>query len=139
MGRSKNKAIYIDKAQLQSKAYLSLTGKAPQVLGLFWCKRRVMKARYSGSYVISNNGEIVFPYTEALKYGIKKSTFTRTLGELIEKGFIDVAHHGGQLQGDTTKYALSDRWKDYGTEQFEKVEREKGRPGVGFAKKKQRP
>jgi len=109
-------AIFIAPKLLKSKAYFSLTGKAPQVLGMFWYKRKVRKKPYSKLHVITNNGEIEFTYREAVAYGISKSTFTRALDELIEKGFIDIAHSGGQLQGDKTKYALSIRWMDYGQE-----------------------
>jgi len=67
-------------------------------------------------WFIENNGEIVFFYTEALnKYGITKPRFQRAVDELVEKGFIDITHHGGGVKGDSSTYAISERWQDYGT------------------------
>ena len=39
----------------------------------------------------------------------------------MELGFIDVEHQGGGLARDYSLYALSERWRDYGTVNFEEV------------------
>ena len=45
---------------------------------------------------ITNNGEIIFTYAEAMELGMKSSsTFNTVLRELVEdKGFIDIAEQG---------------------------------------------
>lgn len=85
---------------------------------------------------MSNNGEIIFTYTEAKnKYKITFPRFQRALDDLIEHGFIDIKHHGGGLNGDTTKYAISERYKEWGTDSFKKIVRQKDMRGLGFKKK----
>lgn len=130
--------VYIESKLLQSKAYLSLAGKSAQVLAIFWCKKRMVNfgTTRKKKWQQINNGELVFTYTQAIgTYGIRQSTFTRALTELISKGFIDVAHPSTQLRGDVTLYAISDRWRDYATDRFEAATRPKGRSGMGFTKK----
>jgi len=79
----------------------------------------VKKAKRSEEWVIKNNGEIVYPYSEAEHKGIGRREFRNAIDELIEKGFIDIVHQGsGGRSGDMTKYFLSDRWKGYGTPSF---------------------
>ena len=76
-----------------------------------------------------NNGQIVFPYVEAQRdFGITSPRFRRALKQLVAKGFLDVAHRGGGLEGDATKYAISERWRAYGTPGFEAATMPKGRP-----------
>jgi len=76
--------------------------------------------------VIVNNGEIVFTYREAQKkYGISSSRFRRALDELVEKGFIDIAATGMGVHKVTTYYAISERWRDYGTSEFKEAKRPK--------------
>ena len=87
-------------------------------------------------WVIKNDVEIVFPYAEAQKnWGISSSTHSRNLKKLHEVGFIDVAHFGGGMDGDCSKFSISKRWKEFGTPDFEKKEwpkdkRKKGNPKI---------
>ncbi len=125
--------IYVSRGLLQSRAFLSLRGKAPQVLLLFFTKRRVQRLRRPDArgnrFEVVNNGEIVFTYREARRrYGIGKSAFTRAIDALVRRGFISVTHAGGGLKGDCSKYAISDRWRKWGTAEFERAERPAGRP-----------
>ena len=84
-------------------------------------------------WLIENNGEIVFTYTEALKkYGITKPRFRRALDELVGKGFIDITHHGGGVKGDSSTYAISERWRDYGIEKFVFKTRPRDTRELGF-------
>ena len=92
----------------------------------------------SKEYVITNNGEIIFTYAEAKELGIKSTqTFFRVLRELIvDKGFIDVAEHGNWYSKEPTKFAISARWKKYGTPDYNGVEIKRFLPkGKGFQKK----
>ena len=61
-----------------------------------------------------------------------RSTFRSCLDQLVEVGFIDIAHAGGGLMKDCSKYGISDRWKDYGKEEFKKKSRQKDTRGLGF-------
>lgn len=126
--------VYLERDLLKSRAWLDLGGVAPQVYGLFRLRVQVRKAKKDRRqkrtpFEIANNGQIVFPYAEALRdFGITSPRFRRALKELVEKGFIDVAHHGGGLEGDTTKYAISERWRAYGKPDFKAATLPKGRP-----------
>jgi DNA-binding PadR family transcriptional regulator len=59
----------------------------------------------------------------------------RAITELTEKGFIDITHSGsGGVKGDKSKYAISERWRDWGTDRFiEKTRKKDTRQGRGFA------
>jgi hypothetical protein len=89
--------------------------------------------------IITNNGEIIFTYGEAKELGIKSpDTFFKVIRELVEdKGFIDVAESGHWYEKKPTKYSISQRWKRYGTSDYEKVEIPRALPkGKGFQKTK---
>ena len=91
-------------------------------------------------WVIENNGKIVFTYAEASKkFGITRPRFQRALDDLIKYGFIDISHHGGGMNHDYSTYSISERWKDYGTEKFEKKLRPKDTRKLGFASGKMKP
>lgn len=100
-------------------------------------KRQVKKIKSyrSENWQIVNNGEIVFTYSEALEKGFTRPKFKRALDQLIELGFIDITHHGGGMNKDFSKYSISNRWKDYGTEDFIIKTRPKDLRGLGFKHK----
>ena len=132
--------IVIDADLVLSRAFLKLTGIAPQVLLLFLRRRRLVKLGRAGKekWVIENNREIVFPYAEAEnKFGITRPRFLRAIDQLVEHGFIDIAHPGGGMMKDVSKYAISTRWQNYGTNKFIQKHRNKDTRGLGFKKKKQ--
>jgi len=108
--------------------YLAFLGKRQMVED----KRKRGKERWH----ISNNGEIVFTYVEAQeKHGICPSRFDRALDELVDKGFIDVADTGMGLYRMTTYFIIAERWRKYGTQEFQKVVRKKAHNlKVGFQK-----
>ena len=64
-----------------------------------------------------------------------RSTFCRSISQLVEFGFIDITHHGGGLLKDCSKYAVSERWREYGKEGFIKQSRPNDTRGLGFTKK----
>lgn len=130
--------LVIDADLVLSRAFLNLTGVAPQVYLLFLRRRRLVKIGRKGKerWVIENNGEIVFPYAEAEnKFGITRPRFQRAIDQLVEHGFIDIAHLGGGTGKDVSKYAISDRWQNYGTNNFIQKHRQKDTRGFGFKKK----
>lgn len=130
--------IVIDADLVSSRAFLNLTGVAPQVYFLFLRRRRMVKTGRKGKekWVIENNGEIVFPYAEAInKFGFTRPRFLRAIDQLVEHGFIDIVHSGGGMMKDISKYAISKRWQDYGTQKFIQKHRPKDTRGLGFKKK----
>ena len=135
-----DKKIWIEKNLLRSSAFRSLKKWSMLVYLDFLRKRqmeRVKLAKRSDEWVIKNNGEIVYPYSEAEYRGIDRSKFRDAIDELIEKGFLDIAHQGsGGRSGDMTKYFIDDRWKEHGTQSFRQARnprRKDTRKGRGWS------
>ncbi|HUU92201.1 MAG TPA: hypothetical protein VM238_13460 [Phycisphaerae bacterium] len=129
----KSASVFVSRELITSRAFLSLTGKAAQVLMVFLTKRRVEKLKRpdprGNRFQIVNNGELEFTYLEALRlYGLTSKTFRHAIDNLVRVGFLDITKHGGGLEGDRTRYGLSQRWRHYGTAEFQPAERLKGRP-----------
>jgi len=132
-----SKVTFIETEMLRSKAFKDLPGTAIQVLMWFYLKRKLknMGSRGKKKWIITNNGEIVFSYVDAeKKYGLTRARFSRALNALIEKGFIDIDHHGGGMMGDCTLYGIRERWRKYGTDQFNPQSRPKDTRGLGFTR-----
>jgi hypothetical protein len=118
--------IYIKKELLESKAYRSLSRCAILIYQDFLAKRIMKPAKRNRKkiWVIVNNGEIIYPYSEAEENGFSKQQFRNAIDELQGKGFIDIKHLGkggrkpAEGTGDVSKYWIDDRWKDYGTDVF---------------------
>ena len=130
---------------IESDAFRKLCGKwAVVVLIRFhqkvYRKNPSKKKQPLHKYIITNNGEIIFTYSEAKELGIKSSkTFNKVIRQLVEdKGFIDIAEFGNWYQQKPTKFAISSRWKRYGTPDYkpEKIPRLLPQ-GLGFQKGKQ--
>jgi len=132
--------IVVERALLKSGAFRSLSGTAKTVYFDFRMKCVVKsyapKPGRKRVREILNNGEIEYTYSEAEKKKprIHRSSFMRALDSLIERGFIDVEHSGsGGKKGDKSKYAISERWRNWGTANFKEVSRPKDiRSGRGF-------
>lgn len=134
------KNIWFDKDLLRSSAFRSLSKWSILVYLDFLRKRQmepVKQRKRSDSWIIKNNGEIVYPYSEAEKKGIGRREFRNAIDQLIRKGFLDITHHGsGGRSGDMTKYFLADRWRDYGTPSFrpaKKPRKKDTRTGRGWS------
>ncbi len=117
-----SKSIWLDKNLLRSSAFRSLK-KWSLLVYLDLLRKRQMeqikKAKRSDEWIIRNNGEIVYPYSEAENKGIGRREFRNAIDELIEKGFLDITHQGsGGRSGDMSKYSLDDRWIKHGTSSF---------------------
>jgi hypothetical protein len=137
MSNSKNENIWIERKMILAPVFRKLNGRAKDVLLLFLYRRQWTKSEgKKGKWYTTNDGQIVFPYKEAQKrFHIPRSTFTRAIDNLIEYGFIDIARLGGGLIGDCTKYSISNRWEEYGTDKFVQKTRPKDTRGFGFNKK----
>jgi hypothetical protein len=141
MGKNRNgsKVVVLEQRLLKSKAYRSLrTPTAYFVLGIFMTKRQPVKVGRAGKrqWDIVNNGEITFTYKEAKeKYGISYGAFRDAIDELRDKGFVDIAESGAGLYKSANLYAISDRWRLYGTQEYEEPKpRPKGPMNRGFQK-----
>ena len=127
--------IIVEKRLIRSAAWRSLGKTAKDVYFLLRCRcvmvkmcgrRREKRSGPYGSYNIANNGEIVFPYAEAKsQFSITAGRFTRAIDELIAAGFVDVAATGMGVHKVATYYALTQRWRYYGTPDFEAATRPK--------------
>ena len=127
MGRDKSKHrirrdVYVSWEILESEAIKKLSATAIRVLLRFLQKRTWITMRKKTIY---ENGGLVFTYTEAAEIGISRSMFNNVLHKLIEVGFIDMEHQGGGLGRDYSRYAISDRWEKYGTDDFKATEKKR--------------
>ena len=112
--------VYVGWEILDSKAFRELSATGIRVLLRFLQKRKWTKMRRR---IVYENGDIVFTYAEATFMGIKNTAFYEAVKRLIEVGFIDLDHQGGCYGKDYSRYSFSERWRNYGTENFQKVEK----------------
>ena len=124
--KNKKEGIYVEYGRelFKSKAYISLTGKSTQVYGILLSRRQLENINRGKSgkrpfWVIKNNGKIVFKYEEAELLGISKTQFRHAIDQLVNRGFIRI------IPGYPLNFELIDNWKNYGTEKFEPVRRDK--------------
>ena len=112
---------YIRRDIIASHAFWELNGVAIKVFMVFRLKCKIVKTSAGKKEIknILNNGEIIFTFQEAWnKYGIPKSTFLRARDQLIKVGLIEIAEDGGYHH--TTKYAISNNWRNYPEQTFER-------------------
>ena len=117
----KTRGIFIERDILESDAYWHLTGAAPQVYMVFLMKRELSDKGFGKdkARIVVNNGEITYTYLEALNnHWIPKSNFLRARDQLIKVGLIEIAEDGGCHH--TTKYAISNNWRNYPEQTFER-------------------
>jgi hypothetical protein len=132
--------IVIEKELLKSVAFRNLPRAAYVVYMDFRMKCRIasLKARpgRKKERIILNNGELEYCYSEAEKKGVSRPRFRDAIDALTENGLIDIAHSGnGGRKGDKNLYAISERWRLFGTKEFILVKRPKdNRQGRGFQK-----
>ncbi len=131
--------MFVSRSVIKSKAFLALrTAAACQVYMIFlskcrWEKLQTRPMRREKEWIITNNGQIQFSYVEAKRsWGILDGRFTRAIDDLIRVGLIDIAKTGSGLQQDVTLYAISDRWKKFGTDEFVEMKRPKRTQQYGF-------
>ena len=134
--KRKPKGVYLDPGLIQSKAFLALSGIASKVLLWFMYRRQMRKVGREGKkkWTVLNNGEIYFTYSEAQKkYKLTRPRFQRAIDDLIDKGFIEINHHGGGMMKDPSTYSISQKWDNYGTDKFKVTPRNKDTRKLGFA------
>ena len=127
--------MFIPRRMHRSPAFQKLTANSILVLLEFLFRRQLVKVGRRDRWITKNNGEIVLTYAETTKkFGIARSTFRNSIDQLVKLGFIDIAHHGGGMMKDCSKYGISERWRDYGKEEFIKKSRNKDNRKLGFRK-----
>ena len=132
------RVICVERELVASSVYLSLEGSACYTV--YWIFRLKCRVRNLGNninprWVITNNGLIVFTSKEAeKKWGISDYKFRKAIKNLVEVGLLDIAKPGGGSRKKRTLYAISERWKLYGTDDFIKKEVIKRSTTGGFQK-----
>ena len=105
---------WIERELFESKAYLSLTGFAPQLLTLVFGKRQFQTIKLpkgKKKRICINKDKLNISYVEYKKtYSITQPRLTRALDQLLEKGFIYIINPGGGYKQDKAIYGLSDQW-----------------------------
>jgi len=126
----KNK-IWIEDEMFYSEAYHSISRSGSAINTLMRClQKRKWETGRKRKIIYTDDG-FVFPYAEAEALKIAKTTqYWKNLIKLVEVGFLDVVHPGGWYQKhekekDYSVYKLSERWRKYGTPEFEKAEKPK--------------
>ena len=118
---------WVEPEMMESEVFRNLSGTAMWVLLRFLQKQSWSHMKRGGRNIkIYENSGLTFTYTEAAHFNISGSTFHRTIKALVERGFLDVEHRGGTFGHgeikDYTRFKLSQRWKAWGTSEFEKKE-----------------
>ena len=104
MGRRKRKTIgepFVPmlKHMIKSPAYKKLTN-ASRVAYL------LLRTQVNGD----GQQEVKFPYTDAEPY-MKRHTFSRSIKQLEELGFIEKSQHGGMYR-KTNSYLFIEKWRE---------------------------
>jgi len=127
--------MFVPRRMHRSPAFRKLTASSILVLFEFLYRRQMVELGRRDRWVTKNNGEIVLTYAETTtRFRIARSTFRNSIDQLVKLGFIDIAHHGGGMMKDCSKYGISERWRDYGKEAFIKESRKKDARKLGFRK-----
>jgi hypothetical protein len=118
-------AIRMEFALLHSTVYRKLDyAPALKVLNWFHEKRTIdvdKKRRGAKRYKVLVQ-DVSFTYAEAALRGLDHKKFNRALRELHVHGFIDVIYLGSGKQRDYSRYALSDRWRTFNTNDFKPID-----------------
>lgn len=139
---SRSNGVYLETELFDSKAYKSLTKAEMRIYFEFLLKRQFGKySKKSPNKTITNNGKLVFTYKEAEKIGYPKPTYRRAIDKFINVGLIDLSKQGyggipraGKITGESNLFAISERWRKYGSPSFKKQQRKKDtRKGRGWA------
>jgi len=78
--RNKSRVVVIERELIRSRAFISLkTRGAAQALMIIMGKRQVERRGKKGreQWVCTNNGEILFPFSEAKEYGWGQKLFSK--------------------------------------------------------------
>jgi hypothetical protein len=136
--------FFLERDLLFAKAFWSLPADAVRVYLIFLNKLVVKrplasKEKRKWGYIVVNNGELRFTFKEGKeKFGIPNKQFGRTIDRLIESGFLDIAQRGDGMHRQPTLYAVSERWRLFGTTEFKPATRAKRNLHYGFCRPKRK-
>lgn len=129
--------IWIEPDMFYSEAWHALGKSASVINTLLRClqkrKWEYQKINKKRERIYTNDG-FTFPYHEAAGLKIAGTTqYWKNLRKLVEVGFLDPVHQGGwytkkEKAKDYSVYKFSDRWRAYGTPDFQKIEIPKALP-----------
>ncbi|MDA2916383.1 hypothetical protein MYX64_06025 [Nitrospinae bacterium AH_259_B05_G02_I21] len=97
-----NKVAIIRRPMWQSKAWRSVSSKAHDVY--IHALMEYNPTKFDGEIFCLPNSQLTYIAT--------KNTITRAIGELVERGFLDIVEYGG-LFNRPSKYTLSERWETW--------------------------
>lgn len=123
--------IMIDPDMFYSEAFKGLSASALKTLMRCLQKRKWDKVKiHRKKQNVYRNDDFIFPYREAAFLGIGTTQHWTNIKKLIEVGFIDLVCQGGWYQKnerekDYSVYKLSERWKKYGTPDFQEIKKSK--------------
>ena len=119
MKKKKSKAksgTWVTREMVMSEAYWALNSTAKGMLLLFFLKRD-----FDGNHNCLNCRSLTLTYKElealhgtnpdGTAKGIARTSISRAIADLMEKGFIDIVRQGGAYQQDKTIYALVEDWR----------------------------
>jgi len=133
----KNNWLYLEYGLFKSKAFRELTRAAIDILFEFYmvAPKKKVNGFKGKEWIRPYNGKIEFTYKQAKeKFGYSKTTCSKCIDQLIDRGFLELTHKGGGMEGDKNKYAILENWKRYGRKDFIKKDRERGFRKIGFMK-----
>lgn len=138
----KTTGTYIQRDLIESPAFRRLSATAIRVLLAFYLKQRKRPVR-SGKrkeWITTNGHELSFTYAEAGRHwGIRQGAFREAIDRLVAVGFLDIQQSGAGLYKSATVYGLSERWRKYGTPDFEHAARPRDPSGKGFQRLNAKP
>jgi hypothetical protein len=109
---------------LESAAFMELSATGIRVLLRLHQKRTWTTSKRSKKTTYYDGG-LAFTYAEAEAMSISTSQFYTVMTKLVEVGFLDIDHQGGLHKNDPSQYALSQRWRQYGTDAFKHTPKER--------------
>ena len=139
-----NDRLVLSKKMLHSKAFITMTGAAKQILIELYIRLKVdrykprKRYRESERFITKNNGKLVLTYNGIHKqFGYSTSTISKALDQLVSHGFIEIAELGCGVKRLSHKIALITNWQKYETPEFKPGMGKADRPvNKGFQKKK---
>lgn len=113
------RGTYLDGELIRSNALRSLTRSALVIyIGLrsrLVAVPKRQKRVYKNEYDFKNERDLIYTYDEMQEeWDISsRSTVTKAIDELIEKGLIDIVRSGMGIHRRPNVYAVSDRWRKW--------------------------
>ena len=129
--------IWIEPDLFYSEAFRSISKSGSAIVTLMRCmqKRKWERTKVGKKKVtVYTEDGFIFPYAEASDLRIAgKTQHWKNIIKLVEVGFLDIVHQGGWYRkhervSDFSVYKYSERWRNYGTSEFVKVEKQKVLP-----------